>query len=967
VDLRVGLLGSLRVSIDGGPLERLLGLGRRERALAVLLALYRGRVVTTGRLIDELWPEGAPDAAVNTVQVYVSRIRQVLGRDAVRTDPLGYALNLTAHDVDVTEFEQLADRGQRAFRSGRFGEAADVLRRALALWEGDCLEDGTELRLVQSEAVKLNELRLSVVEDHVEAELALGRGPDLIADLQDLVDQHPFRERLQATLMTALCHAGRQTEALSSYTEHHTRCVDELGIEPGTTLQQLQMSILAGGDDLTPVASPFRRLVKTLGSAASVPTPATPLVGREDELTALTTLLSTPHVRLVTLTGPGGTGKTRLATEVAHQLVEVFADGIYFVPLAAVTTEDVMWTSIAEAMDLPPEGRSPPAIFQHIAHRSCLMVLDNLEQLLTADSVTSQTLAVAPAITVMATSRRPLHLADEHEYPVSPLELPLDTGLEEADRSGAVRLFVQQAQMVQPRFVLTKDNTGDVGEICRRLDGLPLAIELAAARTKMLRPAALLAGLDRALDIAALGNQRPSRQKTIRATIAWSYHLLTSQQKAFFRRLGVFAGGATLDAVSAVAADLLDGDDSLQMVADLVDVSLITFTGHDEAEPRVRMLETIRSFAVDQLAAVDEKDSAGQRHTEYYVQLAEYTRGLLSQTRYGEGRARFEAEHDNLRQALAWSLRTGVAPSAAVGETEFGLRLCLAMHTFWVYGGYHAEARDWLQLAIERTGGTDSVELAECHAKLGGTSLYLGDLDRASRSGAAGVSMLRRLGNTSRLAEALRQLAYTETQRGDSDSGRVLLEEALVVARAVDDKRALMRVLDDYAIFQAGEGNFEKSRALSEEGLAVARDTQDSDPVEVMLLQHNLACTLREMGQAEAAYEHMRTLIPQQIELNNPTYLPSFAEDYAAVLVELHRHRQAVQLLGAADAMRERNATPRPRTQQNSLAEPIAKTRDALLVQVWEDAYQRGRDTSVEAALEQANGALEQANAATGS
>ncbi len=318
--------------------------------------------------------------------------------------------------------------------------------------------------------------------------------------------------------------------------------------------------------------------LKTLGAASSLPVPTTPLVGRDGELAELTALLRSPGVRLVTLTGPGGSGKTRLAIGVAQRLVEMFPDGVFFVPLAAVSTVEVMWTSIAEVLDVPPEDRVPPSLFSYLAHRSALLVLDNLEQLSGADGVVADLLEAAPKVSVIATSRRPLHVSGEHEHPVPPLELPDDADLAGASTSAAVQLFVQRARMVRPSFALTVDNAADVVAVCTRLDGLPLAIELAAARSKLLSPHALLARLDKVLDIAASGSQGSSRQQTMRNTIAWSYDLLTPQQQVFFRRLGVFAGGADLDAIAAVTTteNGTGGDDPLDLVADLVDASLIT-------------------------------------------------------------------------------------------------------------------------------------------------------------------------------------------------------------------------------------------------------------------------------------------------------------------------------------------------------------------------------------------------------
>ncbi len=396
--------------------------------------------------------------------------------------------------------------------------------------------------------------------------------------------------------------------------------------------------------------------LKSLGAVSRLPRPATELVGRDGELTELMAVLTDSGVRLLTLTGPGGSGKTRLAIGVAQRLVDAFGDGVFFVPLAAVTRAEVMWTSIAGVLDVPTEDRTPQRLVAHLAHRRVMLILDNLEQLEGADRVVANILEGAPRVVIIATSRRPLHVTGEHEHPVPPLELPKSA--EKASASGAVQLFVQHAHMVRPAFAVTSDNAADVVEVCRRLDGLPLAIELAAARTKMLTPTALLARLDKALDISASGTQRPERQRTLRDTIRWSFDLLDPTGQTIFRRLGVFACGADLDAIRAVNADILeDDDDALDLVLDLVDASLVSASEGVGGEPRIGMLETIRAYAADQLTETGEWDSVRARHAEHYLNTIQRLSLLLHGDQFLTARASFEIDHDNFRQALAWTLQ----------------------------------------------------------------------------------------------------------------------------------------------------------------------------------------------------------------------------------------------------------------------------------------------------------------------
>jgi predicted ATPase/class 3 adenylate cyclase len=696
--------------------------------------------------------------------------------------------------------------------------------------------------------------------------------------------------------------------------------------------------------------------LKTLGAASSLPRPATPLVGRDGELAELAAVLGSPGVRLVTLTGPGGSGKTRLAVGLARRLVESFPDGVYFVPLAGVTVSEVMWTTIGEVLDVPPEGRVPPGFFTHVAHRSALFVLDNLEQIPGADEVVSQLLAEAPQVVAVATSRRPLHVGGEHEHPVPPLELPESDSMDTMERSGAVQLFVQHAQMVSPRFRLTDANTADVAAVCRRLDGLPLAIELAAARVKLLSPHALLNRLHTALDITATDRQVPSRQQTLRDTIGWSYRLLTPDLQTLFRRLGVFAGGADLDAISAVTSDD-DSDgaggraDPLEMVAGLVDASLLTIGEDAQGEPRVGMLETVRAYALDQLAATGELDAVRERHAEHYLGSAEGLSPLLRTPEYVTARTRFETEHDNLREALAWAVQPDQTAVTPAGRAQLGLRLCAAAYGFWRASGYFAEGRRSLERTIDRAGASDGLELARCLGLLAITLRMSGAVDRAHEYATAGVNMHRRLHDTSTLPQALSILANIEADRGHPAAARPLLEEAVRVTRETGNNEQLLRTLGEFANLEGYERNYQRALQLGAEALVIARELGDRS--DVLTCQHNMACILRQLGRVEEAQAQMHDLIPQIVELNEPDFLVDLAEDYAAILADLGDHHRAVRLFGAADATRERLAIVRPASLQAETADSFTKTHAALTPEEWNAAYQGGRSSTIEDALTQ--------------
>ena len=849
----------------------------------------------------------------------------------------------------MTAFESLADRCAAALRARRYDDCVAGARQALALWQADGVAEGTQTPMVVAESVRLSERRLSMMEDHLEAQLELGRGTHLVAEVQRLAVEHPFRERLQAGLMKALVQAGRQVEALESFTAHRDRCVEELGVDPGPAVQQLQAEILAGGSDLVARTSPPSRLSRAEDPTATLPRAATPLVGRGAELDELLTLLARPEVRLLTLTGPGGSGKTRLATELAWRLTASYDDGVYFVPMVTVTSQDLMWVSLSDVLDLPPAARTPPEICRALARRHAMFVLDNLEQVEGADDMVAAFLDAVPRVSVVATSRHTLHVAGEFEHPVSALTLPAGTELEQARTAGAVQLWVQRAQMVRPTFALTDKNVADVVEICRRLDGLPLAIELLAARSKVLSPKALLARLDGVLDVPASSRQQPSRQKSLRDTIAWSYRLLAPPYQRFFDQMGVFAGDAGLDAIAAVAIDPSgDAVDPLGPVSVLVDGSLLTVVEGPTGEPRVDMLQTLRTFARERLATSDAAETVRDRHAQHYHEVAQQLSTLAQSVGPAEARDRFDADVREFRQALGWLL--AAARGAPGGDRALlMIRMCLALTTLANMGAYPiSESRAWLESAVE-VNVDGSREVARAHSSLTSIHERLGEWDAAYRRGTSALDMWRRLRDVGQVALTLEQVAYIESVRGDDAAARSLLEESLTAARATDAD-VLSRVLGGYAYFEMNQRNLERALELTQEAVEAAR--RHGDPRRVWLYEHNVACTFRLMGSPRRAHEQMLASAPSCLQLRDDHMLILLAEDLAATLAELDQPKEAVSLLGAAHALRHRLGTPRSPTQETELSDSISRLRDALTHLEWEQAHHFGSLRGVEAVLE---------------
>jgi predicted ATPase/DNA-binding SARP family transcriptional activator len=868
------VLGPLEVTADGAAVE--LG-APRQRALLALLALNANRVLPRERIIDALWGERAPRTARNALQVAVHGLRRALGSDTVSTQGDGYRLAVGEGELDLERFTRLLSRAEAEDPE----HAAATLREALDLHQGIALANVPNAPFVAVERERIEELRLLALERRVDADLARGVTAELVPELEALAVAHPFHESFRRQLMLALYRSGRQAEALEAYRRTRSELVDELGVEPSRALQELEAAMLRQDPalDIHPRAERAR--------GTTLPTPARPLIGRELEVAAVTALVRHPGARLVTLTGPGGTGKTRLALEAAHELKSELGGGLYLVDLSPIRDSALVESTIAHAVGVSAEAEVDLAqrIAAFVTGRETLLVIDNFEHLLEAAPFVARLLSHAPGLRILATSREPLRIAAEHEYRVPPLGLPPagTRGLEEATRAEAVALFVAGARAAQPDFELTAENAGAVVDICHALDGLPLALELAAARVRLLSTAELRDRIENRLELLADGpRDLPDRQRTLRSTIDWSYDLLDEAEQRLLASFAVFAGGWTLDAAESVC------DAGISTLGSLVEKSLVRSRPDTVSGTRFSMLETVREYALARLTASGELDAVRDRHASYYADLAERLQPTL-ETPAAVDEA--DREHDNVRVALAHTLERGDGATA--------LRLC-SIARFWYARGLLGEGRAWIERALALDGGAPVTRARVLYAAAA-IEWSSGDYERAIARGEEALRLARDVGDPIAEVGALTALGLAHLGTGDLHASRDYHRQSLELARPLEYQHWTATALLNIADVEIVLGNLAEGDELAREGLEINRRIGDVEGAGVALLV--LASSSLQRGDDATAE-------PQIVESIRCFRHVDFRDFLASGLVALARTRvatdgrSACRLLGAARAVR---------------------------------------------------------------
>jgi predicted ATPase/DNA-binding SARP family transcriptional activator/DNA-binding CsgD family transcriptional regulator len=997
--MRIWLLGGFRVGVGSRTITEEAWRLRKAAALVKLLALARGHRFHREEIMQLLWPDQAPQAAANNLHYTLHHARRTLGATLTSASPY---LRLQSEQlalcpggllwVDVEAFDDAASVARRTREPAAY-------RRAIELYAGELLpadryEDWAEARRLELRSAFLSLLVELAALYEERGEYGAG-----IEALGKVLAEEPTSEEAHVSLMRLYAFSGRQGEALGQYDRLKEVLSKELNTEPGPDGRRLRQEIEAGSfPGERPAGGPQPEEPSSAGRH-NLPAGRTSFIGRERELVEVKRALA--MTRLLTLTGVGGSGKTRLALEVARDLVGAYPDGVWLAELAPLADPGLVPQAVARALGVKEQPGQPltDTLAETLRTKRTLLVLDNCEHLLDgAARLVDALLDSCPHLRILATSREALGIAGEVRWTVPSLSMldpqSADT-VEELERSESARLFVERASARRPGFSLTPDNTQAVAQICHRLEGIPLAIELAAARVGALSIKQISERLTDSLKLLTGGDRtQVPKQRTLRGTLDWSHELLSTNEKKLFGRLSVFAGGWTLEAAEEVGADgSIEGSDVLDLLGRLVDKSLVVAEAEAQGAVRYRMLEPIRQYARERLEESEEAEAIQRRHAEFFLALAEEAEPEVEGPQQAAWLERLEAEHDNLRAALSWSLERGE-------EAELGLRVAGALGQFWYLRGYLGEGRRWLEEALAKASPASTAARANALHRLSFLAYLQGHLDRAQeaseeglklegveqfwdiagrRSVAAGLGRLmlgivasaqgdseraiqlyekslalsRKVGDKRGIADNLLLLGQEMRPRGDLGKARELLEEGMVVVREVGDPELLAAFLTQLCDTFLLQGDLERATVVGEKAVAICREHKHR------FMLSEVLCNLGWVALLRGNLERATTLYVEGLELKRKVgpilLLPESLDGLACVATARGETERAVRLFGATQALHELVRNYLKVREYAALREPyLAATRSQLSEEAWETAFAEGRAMGFEETVEYA-------------
>ena len=877
--LEIRLLGPFDVRINSRPLRRLRT--RKGQFLLALLALRQSKAVEREWLTATLWPESDDKQAYYNLRRALHDLRAAVGPFAdLISSPTPHSLCLEASDdlqIDVVRFDPLV-------RS----EDPDSLRKAVELYRGPLLEGCPEEWITPEREAREQDC-LRALEKLAERAAEQGEWSEVVRRLRLVITTDPFREEAQRALMEALARTGSPAGATLAYREFRSLLRREVNVEPSPETTAVYQRLRRQADAAP--ARPDTRARDLLPlSHGNLPVPVTTFIGRDHEKRTVHSLLH-KH-RLVTLVGAGGCGKTRLALEVESEMRASFDDRACWVELAPISDPALAWHAVASSLSIPEVAgrRLSDSVCRVLEGQRRLVILDNCEHLINGVAeVASLLIQRCPRISILATSREPLDVAGEVTWRVPSLSTPKwsERELSHSKRCSSdlatlmqfesVRLFADRAALAEPRFQVTEENGPAVAQVCSRLDGIPLAIELAASRVTTLTTEQIAARLDDRFRLLKW-NRRDvlPRQQTLRALIDWSYSLLTDMESALFRRLAVFAGGFTLEAVESVCpvcdgrcdtagtnSARLDPFEIVEILSRLVDKSMIVFEASNGPGGRYRLLETIREYALERLKVEGEYEDALAKHFSWCLQLAEAARPEIRKRDQMEWLERLDDEHDNIRAALAFGThQTPQGPGRMQADAEQTLRLAAAMGDYWRLKGHLTEGRDWLNLALAQEGANEpSKARADALRWAGMLARDQSDHPSTRACDEESLRLYRRLGEEEGIAMVLSSMGLTAWCQGDFAAASSLQEDALAISRKLGNTYGIARCLNNLGIVRWHQGEYPAARTILEECLTLGREIGDRLLITNALI--NLSAVSKDLGNLDAALkmlEECRTI-----------------------------------------------------------------------------------------------------------